>query len=70
MIAIEFWTMVKEGKIEIPRKYLEKITDRVRVILLVEETPKMTANFIDQLLAHPVRVKEFKPLSREEIYAG
>jgi hypothetical protein len=37
--------------------------------LLVEETPKTTVNFIDQLLAHPVRVQGFRPLSREEIYA-
>jgi hypothetical protein len=38
--------------------------------LLVEQTPKATtANFIDQLLAHPVRVQGFRPLTREEIYA-
>jgi hypothetical protein len=41
----------------------------VRVILLVEEVSKTTVNFIDQLLAHPVRVKGFRPLTREEIYA-
>jgi hypothetical protein len=37
--------------------------------LLVEETSKTTVNFIDQLLAHPVRVQDFRPLTREEIYA-
>jgi hypothetical protein len=41
----------------------------VRVILLVEEASKTTMNFIDQLLAHPMRVQGFRPLSREEIYA-
>jgi len=39
------------------------------VILLVEEASKTTVNFIDQLLAHPVRVKGFRPLTREEVYA-
>ena len=69
MFAIEFQAMVKEGRIEIPSQYLKKIRNRVRVILLVEETPKATTNFIDQLLTHPMRVKGFQPLSREEIYA-
>jgi len=69
MFAIEFQTTIKNGIIEIPRQYLRTLTNRVRVILLVEETSKTTVNFIDQLLAHPVRVKDFHPLSREEIYA-
>jgi hypothetical protein len=69
MLAIEFQTTVKNGIIEIPRQYLRNLTDRVRVILLIEETPQTTVNFIDQLLAHPIRVKDFRPLTREEIYA-
>ncbi|MFQ6016068.1 MAG: hypothetical protein ACE5NP_11580 [Anaerolineae bacterium] len=69
MYAIEFQTTVKNGIIEIPRKYLKNITNRVRVILLVEETSKTTVNFIDQLLAQPVRVEGFHPLTREEVYA-
>lgn len=68
MYAIEFQTTVKNGIIEIPRQYLRNLTNRVRVILLVEEA-KTTVNFIDQLLAHPVRVKGFRPLTREEVYA-
>ena len=70
MYAIEFQTTVKNGSIEIPRQYLRNLTNRVRVILLVEEASKTTVNFIDQLLAHPVRVKGFRPLTREEVYAG
>ena len=69
MFAIEFQTTVKNGIIEIQRQYLRNLTHRVRVILLVEEVSKTTVNFIDQLLAHPVRVKGFRPLTREEIYA-
>jgi ureidoglycolate hydrolase len=69
MQAIEFQAVIKNGVIEIPRQYLKNLSNHVRVILLVEETPKTTVNFIDQLLAHPVRVQGFRPLSREEIYA-
>jgi hypothetical protein len=69
MYAIEFQATIKNGIIEVPRRYLGSLTERVRVILLVEETSKTTMNFIDELLAHPVRVKGFRPLSREEVYA-
>jgi len=69
MQAIEFQTIIKNGVIEIPHQYLRNLSNRVRVILLVEQTPKTTVNFIDQLLAHPVRVQGFRPLTREEIYA-
>ncbi|MEM4203659.1 MAG: hypothetical protein QXS54_06285 [Candidatus Methanomethylicaceae archaeon] len=69
MQAIEFQTTIKNGIIEIPRQYLKNLFNRVRVILLVEQTPKTTTNLIDQLLAHPVRVQGFRPLTREEIYA-
>ena len=69
MFAIEFHTTVKNGIIKIPRQYLRNLTHSVRVILLVEETSKTTANFIDQLLVDPVRVKGFHPLSREESHA-
>jgi len=68
MYAIEFQTTVKNGIIEIPREYLSNLTNRVRVILLVEEA-KSAVNFIDELLAHPVRVKGFRPLTREQVYA-
>ncbi|MEM4234686.1 MAG: hypothetical protein QXU75_06025 [Candidatus Methanomethylicaceae archaeon] len=69
MQAIEFQTTIKNGIIEIPRQYLKNLSDRVRAILLVEQTPKTTMNLIDHLLAHPVRVQGFRPLTREEIYA-
>ncbi len=69
MYAIEFQAKVKDGIIKIPRKYLKQLGQRVRVILLVEETHSIADDFIEQLLAHPVRIKGFRPLAREEIYA-
>ena len=65
----EFQAVIKNGVIEIPRRYLRNLSNRVRVILLIEQTSETTANFIDQLLAQSVRVQGFRPLTREEIYA-
>jgi hypothetical protein len=61
--------VIKNGVIEIPRRYLRNLSNRVRVILLIEQTPETTANFIDQLITQSVRVQGFRPLTREEIYA-
>ncbi len=69
MYFIEFQTTVKNGIIEIPRRYLRNLTKQVRVVLLVEETSKPTVNLIDQLLAQPVQMKDFRPLTREQVYA-
>jgi hypothetical protein len=68
MQVVEFRATVKDGSIKIPRKYLRDLTTRVRVILLAEKSAKSTVNLVDQLLAHPVRVKGFCPLTREQIY--
>ena len=69
MQAIEFQAVIKNGVIEVPRRYLRNLSNRVRVILLIEQMPETTANFIDQLITQSVRVQGFRPLTREEIYA-
>ena len=69
MYAVEFQTTVKNGAIHIPPEYRHKFRPRVRVILLAEATTETTTNLIDELLAAPLQVKDFHPLSREEIYA-
>lgn len=67
MYAVEFQAKVKNGTIEIPEVYRGRFKERVRVILLTEDT-SATVNLIDQLLQHPLKVAGFKPLAREEIY--
>ena len=69
MYAVEFQTTIKNGVIEIPAEYQRNLNRSVRVILLAEDVPQATKGFIDQLLARPVRIKNFHPLTREEIYA-
>lgn len=68
MYAIEFQTHVKDGIIQIPPQYQEQLQNSVRVIILVEP-PSPTHTFIDQLLANPLHIPDFQPLSRDEIYA-
>jgi hypothetical protein len=68
MYAVEFQTTVKNGMIQIPQKYKKRFQHRVKVILLAEEAAQPTTNLIDQLLAKPLQIKNFKPLTREEIY--
>jgi hypothetical protein len=69
MDIIEFQATVKDGNIKVPRKYRRSLTARVHVILLAEKSRKSTTNLIDQLLAHPVQVQGFRPMTRDEIYA-
>ena len=69
MYAVEFRTVIKNGIIEIPSEYRKKLKDRVRVILLAEEPPKLSGDFIGELLIAPVKMSGFQPLPREEIHA-
>lgn len=67
MQAVEFQAKIKNGKIEIPAQYQDKLKNVVRVIILTDDS-EPTPNLIDQLLATPLKVKNFKPLSRADIY--
>lgn len=68
MYAIEFQTTVQNGTIHIPHEYIQRLPPRVKVILLAAEESRPTANLIDQLFATPLKIKNFKPLTRTEIY--
>jgi len=67
MHAVEFRAKIKNGMIEIPSQYKDKLKEIVRVIILTDES-EPTTNRIDQLLGSPLKVKNFKPLARAEIY--
>jgi hypothetical protein len=68
MYAIEFQAKIKDGHIEIPEIYRARLKEQVRVILLAEETSS-PVDMVGQLLQHPLKIPDFKPLTREEIYA-
>jgi len=67
MKAFEFRTKIKNGVIEIPKKHRTKIKENVKVIIITEENPA-DVDFIETLFNNPIKLKEFKPLSRSEIY--
>ncbi|MBA7526743.1 hypothetical protein ES705_18913 [subsurface metagenome] len=67
MEAIEFKSRIKNGIIQIPEKYKQKIGNTVKVIVITEKKAKQT-DIIDKLLANPIKSKDFSPFSREEIY--
>lgn len=69
MVTVQFKTKIKNGVIQVPKKYQGKFNDSVRVILRVESKKHATANYLDKLMAHPVKVKNFRHLTREQIYA-
>ncbi len=69
METVQFKTRIKNGFIEVPKKYQGKFTDNVRVILVAENSKVKAAGYLDELMAHPLKVKGFHPLTREEAHA-
>ncbi len=67
MEAIEFKTKIKNGTIQIPKKYKQKIGKTVKVIIMSDQETKQV-DIIDKLLKNPIKVKDFLPISRENIY--
>jgi hypothetical protein len=68
MDSIEFHTTIKDGIIKIPAKYRDQVKDRVRVILVPEESRSKRRNLIDQLLEKPVIVHDFHPIKRDDLH--
>ena len=74
MYAVEFRTKIKDGIIELPKRFKESFTDTVKVIILKEESSthsdreKSGPDMIVRLLASPLEIKGFHPLKRDEIY--
>jgi hypothetical protein len=69
MVTVEFRTKVKNGAIEIPRRFRRNFKDRVRVILVADDEKTTTPTALDEMISHPLKIKNFRPLSREEAHA-
>ena len=55
--------------IEMPEKFRDKLKkDNVKVIVLTEYVTDTSADIIDELLESPLKITDFKPYKREEIY--
>jgi hypothetical protein len=72
MYTIEFQTKIEDGTIRVPRRYHRRLHEQVSdspvrvIIYLPGEQP--TGDFIERMLAHPLRVEGFVPLGRDEIH--
>ncbi|MEI7845569.1 MAG: hypothetical protein WCK35_07185 [Chloroflexota bacterium] len=69
MQTIEFHTKIKNGVIQIPAKFIGKVADDVQVILILKSEKNSQPDIIDELMAAPLKVKGFKPLTRDEAHA-
>ena len=69
METIEFRTKIKNGMIQIPAKFKGKVADDVQVILISKSEKKSKTDIIDELMSHPLKVKGFKPMTRDEAHA-
>lgn len=68
MNIIEFQATIENGHIKIPEEYQAKIASNVHVVI-INDNEQSNENFIDYLLTHPIQLKNFSPLTREEIHA-
>ncbi len=68
MFAVEFRTRIADGIIQVPEKYRRKLKFNVKVILLAEDAFDSTSDIIEELLESPLKVPDFRPYKREEIY--
>ena len=68
MSTFEFQARPKDGRIEIPEEYKDKIVGTVRVTITPEEQAKGSIDMVERLLERPLSVKDFSPLTREEAH--
>ena len=69
MHTVEFQATVKDGTIEIPPEHRAEFRDRVQVRLQTVDKPLGGRTYLDELIAHPLRLKGFRALSRDEAHA-
>lgn len=68
MIAIKFHAVVRDGMIPIPLEYQAQFMDGAHVILMSDTSGLATDNLLEHLLAHPVTISGFRPLTRDEAH--
>lgn len=68
MQIVEFRTKVKNGIIKIPARFKDQVAEDVQVILIFKSEKPSQPDIIDELMVHPLQVKGFKPLTRDEAH--
>ena len=67
MSIVKFKTKIRNGKIKIPKTYLNRLSDMVNVILVSDEELQ-GKDVIAQLIDSPLKVVDFRPLERDKIH--
>ena len=72
MHTIEFHTEIEDDTIRIPKEYSDHLRKQsagssVRVVIYVSDH-QYTGDYVERLLSNPIRVDDFAPLGRIEIY--
>ena len=68
MQIIEFRAKTKNGIIQIPAEFMGMVAEDVQVILIPQSGEKQL-DIIDELMANPLKVDGFKPMTRDESHA-
>jgi hypothetical protein len=68
MQIIEFRAKTKNGIIQIPAEFMGMVAEDVQVILIAQSGKKQLV-IIDELMANPLKVDGFKPMTRDEAHA-
>ncbi|MCX6068178.1 MAG: hypothetical protein NT121_20915 [Chloroflexi bacterium] len=69
MLIIEFRAKTKNGIIQIPAEFMGKVAEDVQVILIAQSEKIKQLDIIDELMANPLKVEGFKPVTRDEAHA-
>lgn len=69
MSTITFTSSIKNGVIEIPEEYRQKIGDLGPVeVTIINKKETAKTGIIAELIENPIIVDEFQPLTREEAH--
>ena len=69
MLIIEFRAKTKNGIIQIPAEFMGIVAEDVQVILIAQSEKIKQLDIIDELMANPLKVEGFKPVTRDEAHA-
>ena len=68
MLIIEFRAKTKNGIIQIPAEFMGIVAEDVQVILIAQSGKIKQLDIIDELMANPLKVDAFKPMTRDEAH--
>ena len=72
MYAVEFKATIKNGTIEVPKRFRSEINETVKVIILKDHQTKRkvasSPDSISSLMAAPLQIAGFNPLTRDECH--